>query len=288
MKEYKGVGDKIQIDGDKLYIKSSIISLNCYLAHIEWIKLGNVNFQGRGVLRIMTDDKSYTYQIVFKKNQYDIMKEAYEFLLPYTRRMIVDEENKKITVLNKGNKDKTQRPRKRINVSKPYSYISFDDINSFEVVSDIPQIINSNVFTDTAGGKYVAGSAGAIAGALSSLGNGTFMSKLYIKINLKSFDKPCIYLKYITRKTEINNECGRFLINMFQKDLSILEHIVKSNSKQDKQSKDSMQKTSKTIKNVSNKSNIPVEELKQLKELLDSGIITQEEFDAKKKQLLGL
>lgn len=31
-----------------------------------------------------------------------------------------------------------------------------------------------------------------------------------------------------------------------------------------------------------------VEELKQYKELIDSEIITQEEFDAKKKQLLGL
>ena len=30
------------------------------------------------------------------------------------------------------------------------------------------------------------------------------------------------------------------------------------------------------------------DELKKYKELLDSGIITQEEFDAKKKQLLGL
>ena len=30
------------------------------------------------------------------------------------------------------------------------------------------------------------------------------------------------------------------------------------------------------------------EEIKKYKELLDSGIITQEEFDAKKKQLLGL
>ena len=29
-------------------------------------------------------------------------------------------------------------------------------------------------------------------------------------------------------------------------------------------------------------------ELKQYKELLDSGVISQEEFDAKKKQLLGL
>lgn len=32
----------------------------------------------------------------------------------------------------------------------------------------------------------------------------------------------------------------------------------------------------------------PMEELKKLKELLDMGIVTQEEFDAKKKQLLGL
>jgi len=33
---------------------------------------------------------------------------------------------------------------------------------------------------------------------------------------------------------------------------------------------------------------VNAEELKKYKVLLDSGIITQEEFDAKKKQLLGL
>jgi septation ring formation regulator EzrA len=31
-----------------------------------------------------------------------------------------------------------------------------------------------------------------------------------------------------------------------------------------------------------------IDELKKYKELLDQGIITQEEFDAKKKQILGL
>ena len=33
---------------------------------------------------------------------------------------------------------------------------------------------------------------------------------------------------------------------------------------------------------------VPADELKKFKELLDMGVITQEEFDAKKKQLLGL
>ena len=50
------------------------------------------------------------------------------------------------------------------------------------------------------------------------------------------------------------------------------------------------------MKNASNKggttivqqANSPAEELKKMKELLDMGIINQEEFDAKKKQLLGL
>lgn len=37
-----------------------------------------------------------------------------------------------------------------------------------------------------------------------------------------------------------------------------------------------------------NNTNNNLDNLKKLKELLDSGIITQEEFDAKKKQILGL
>ena len=41
-----------------------------------------------------------------------------------------------------------------------------------------------------------------------------------------------------------------------------------------------------TINQESHQSN--ADEIKKYKELLDSGIITQEEFDAKKKQLLGL
>jgi predicted Zn-dependent peptidase len=40
------------------------------------------------------------------------------------------------------------------------------------------------------------------------------------------------------------------------------------------------------IKNIQETSN--ADELKKYKDLLDSRIITQEEFDAKKKQLLGL
>ena len=45
-------------------------------------------------------------------------------------------------------------------------------------------------------------------------------------------------------------------------------------------------KTAQSVTNVIQKS--PAEQIKEYKDLLDSGVITQEEFDAKKKQLLGL
>ena len=39
---------------------------------------------------------------------------------------------------------------------------------------------------------------------------------------------------------------------------------------------------------VESKPTDSIEHLKRYKQLLDAGVITQEEFDAKKKQLLGL
>lgn len=44
----------------------------------------------------------------------------------------------------------------------------------------------------------------------------------------------------------------------------------------------------KNIRNAPTETLSPADELKKFKDLLDSGVITQEEFDAKKKQLLGL
>lgn len=51
-----------------------------------------------------------------------------------------------------------------------------------------------------------------------------------------------------------------------------------------------LEQKNKTIPNTNSKidNSSPLEEIKKLKELLDMGAITQEEFDAKKKELLGL
>lgn len=276
MKEFKALsGYRVEIDGENLFLKSNILKERCFLPHLEWVKLDDLNFQGRGTLHITTDDDADFNQIYNKKQQ-EAMKELYEILLPYTRRMIIDTENKKITILNKGNKDKVKKPINKLNVSEPYTYVNFDDINSYEVIKD-SQTVNNNVFTNAAAGKYVAGDLGTIIGVLSSLGNGTFINNLQIKLNLKCLDKPYVMINYITRKTNIDSDMGKFLIEMFQTDISRLEQTLKKDQQSDP-----------IPSNTKSSNDIPLDELKKLKELLECGIITQEEFDAKKKQLLGL
>ena len=269
-KEYKGVGGfTVHLeDEERLFVKSSITKEKLHRAHLEWLELGKVNLQGRGILLIVTDE-STPFQIVFKKNQYDEMKELYSLLLPYTKRILIDKEKNNITILNKGNLDKTTN---KVNISPPYTYLTFEDINSYEVICD-KQVINNDMLKNTASGKYVADGVGALVGALSSLNSGEYITNLQIKLNINNFDNPCVYINYITRKIKANSQMAKDLIKMCDEDLAKLEIILK------KEETVSPQET--LIKD-------PIEEVKKLKELLDMGILTQEEFDKKKKELLNL
>ena len=74
---------------------------------------------------------------------------------------------------------------------------------------------------------------------------------------------------------------GFYLIAALYVSIIVLE-LFKHFSKIDEESKPKVHNTT-VIQN-----NSSADELKKYKDLLDSGIITQEEFDAKKKQLLGL
>lgn len=65
----------------------------------------------------------------------------------------------------------------------------------------------------------------------------------------------------------------------FQKELNMLKDRIKVTSNVS---------TSEVKDNIELKTDSIPEQLKQYKDLLDSGIITAEEFEAKKKQLLGL
>ena len=71
----------------------------------------------------------------------------------------------------------------------------------------------------------------------------------------------------IANRDEIHNKISELLINRQQSNK--VEQQIANN-------------------NVPTSNNDNIGQLKELKELLDQGIINQEEFDVKKKQLLGL
>ncbi len=95
------------------------------------------------------------------------------------------------------------------------------------------------------------------------------------------------YLQLETASSSMNNKSdNHFNENSFTFN-SNLDHEIEKVAKyirgkvnELKQQKNSPMVISSTVSNA--------DELKKFKELLDSGVITQEEFDAKKKQLLGL
>jgi hypothetical protein len=273
-KEYVGTaGYKVIVDVEKdtFFIKSTPQKESCFLPHIEWLNLGDVNFQGRGILRIVLDDKS-PFGVVFKRNQYDSMKELYELLIPYMQRMIFDQDEQKITIYNKGNEDPTVKPINKVNKTNPRTFLNFSDINSYEVICD-EMTINEDMLQNTASGKYVAGGTGALIGALSSLNNGDYITNLQIKLNVNNMENPCVYVNYITRKTEKSSKMAKDLINLCNQDLARLEIIMK------KEETPPVPQTNQMD---------AIEAVKKLKELLDMGILSQEEFDKKKKELLDL
>ena len=88
-KEYIGVtGYKAIVDETKntFFIKSNICKENCFLPHIEYVDLSNVNLQGRGTLTIFTDAQSPLH-IVFKKTQNDEITELYNILTSYHQQL---------------------------------------------------------------------------------------------------------------------------------------------------------------------------------------------------------
>ncbi|MDE3314892.1 SHOCT domain-containing protein [Lacticaseibacillus zeae] len=85
----------------------------------------------------------------------------------------------------------------------------------------------------------------------------------------------------------VNNETGEKLQIVLSTKTADYQKLL--SFKVDEESEKAMESSETVITSDKPKtSDDPIEQVKQFKSLLDDGIITQEEFDAKKKQLLGL
>lgn len=150
------------------------------------------------------------------------------------------------------------------NPSKIYKY---SDILDFELLEDNNTIETSAGIGNAIAGGLLFGGVGAIVGGSTAKRKSKkVINSIKIKITLNDIQNPVIYIELLkyplkTNAPEFEN------INQKTQKLLLILNIIKSHSQ---------------------KNNDSLDEIVKYKELLDNGVITQEEFDMKKKELLSL
>ena len=150
---------------------------------------------------------------------------------------------------------------------------SFSDLIDFELFEDGVSITKGGLGTAVAGG-ILFGGVGAIVGGGLGKKQKDVVNKMSIIINLRDEWVPRIEIVLIKSETKRNSLIYKSSKSLAQQIISLLTIIS-----------DGQNDTSDTPSATSSSA---ADELLKFKQLLDMGVISQEEFDEKKKQLLQL
>ena len=144
-----------------------------------------------------------------------------------------------------------------------------------EIISIQPYIEPVNVkkhhgITRAVTGGIIAGGAGAVVGAVTGGKQYSAVSKLSITINFS--DNSNREIVFLSSPTKTDGFVYHSLYKTYQGAINALQQIIAKNKPDD---------SKKVVVDVA-------DEIRKFKKLANDGIITQAEFEAKKKQLLGL
>lgn len=155
--------------------------------------------------------------------------------------------------------------------SIPYRY---DEVVSYELIENGDSVVSGGLGRALVGG-FLFGTVGAIVGGVTAEKNlHQTCTSLMIKITISNKYTPVEYIKLISSSTDKNGYIYKREFKHAQEILSLLELICKSNEAESVA--------------LSPKGGSTADELRKYKMLMDEGVITEEEFKHKKKQLLGL
>lgn len=161
--------------------------------------------------------------------------------------------------------------------SKTYS---FSDLINYEVYENGKSQVQGRAGSALIGGAFF-GLGGLIVGSSMSRNVNEKCNQLKLIIRLNDFDCPEIVITYVNT-VDLNKSSWTYknMKNNIQTVCSMLEYML--NEKTLEQSSAGKQEEKNSV-NASSK-----EQLQELKEMLDDGLITQEDYEKKKKKILGL
>lgn len=164
----------------------------------------------------------------------------------------------------------------RLNEDLDFISILFNDILGYELIENGESISGGDIGNAIAGG-LLFGATGAIVGAVAT-GRDIMCSQLQVKLTLK--DGSTKYIEYINTSTPKNSTNYEVQYKYAQDLVSALQSIIDKNTSSNASVSNSVNPTALDVD--------VIDQIRKFKALYDDGIITKEEFDIKKKQLLNL
>lgn len=172
--------------------------------------------------------------------------------------MHFDDENKKFLL-----------PKTMFKKAKIYNY---SEVLGYEILENGDSIIKGGLGSAIVGGVLFGGLGAVVGGVTGSKTTKTLIKNLRVKIILDNSVNPVEYIDIIMSDTQRDGFKYKMLRKYADDIAGILDGIMSKNVK-----------TNNNQTTVSN-----ADEILKYKKLMDDGIITEDEFTAKKKQLLGL
>lgn len=213
-----------------------------------------------------TDTSMQAFQNISRKSFDEILnhKEAYKNFTPSNN------------IANIIDIDTDQSKFRISTLSSMTDIYDLDSISSFEIVEN-GSAISSGGLGRAALGAVTFGGAGAIVGAVTGKKKTkSVIEQLLIKIMLNDLDNPVIYINLINKPVKQDSIEYSSAIRTADIILSSLDTVISQMNSADNQPDESNN-------NVS-----AADEIRKYKELMDDGIISAEQFEVKKKELLNL
>ena len=164
---------------------------------------------------------------------------------------------------------------------------SFDELVGYELLEDDSVVSAGTTATVASARSSLFGTRAYGASASAQVGmQKKVVEHLVLRIDTDDVEYPCVMITYISRPTVVSSNNYRFAFSQAQQTMSALGAILGQREREAPQA-ESAPPVQQIVVNQTSAPN-DMELLKQLKELLDAGIVTEEEFQAKKAQILGL
>ncbi|NLZ95223.1 MAG: SHOCT domain-containing protein, partial [Bacteroidales bacterium] len=155
---------------------------------------------------------------------------------------------------------------------------SFDEILGYELLEDGDSITKGGLGRAVAGGLLFGGVGAIVGGATGKRKTKATCTSLKIKITLNDITMPIEYINLITTETKKSGFLYKTCQTQAQEVMSILQVICDSSK--------AVPQSDTVIEQVEKVS--AADEIMKFKQLLDAGVITEEEFKEQKRKLLEL